>query len=571
MNRPSIDPGVAASILGAAPARIAARLDADPAMAEQWEWNDEGNRWVVRAGTETVTIDVAGAVISSADAISCTCLLSPRCLHVLAVTSRLDAVPEDGEGSGESTTETSTGEVLDDGVPDMSDEQRRAAENVWTAGVRALMSGATATGTVNFGELLRAAHTARTLGLHRLAGATTRLVGHLRALIDDRPEFDLSMLARSLEELLYVSHVLAGRGGAPRLADIGTARRAYRPAPATELRGICTEPIVTATGYAGVVTHVVGSNGRLLSVPDVMPGGPERAGTAYGAAVKLGETSIRHTELGRTRLATQRLSVSDDGRLGGGGGVQAAVIGSSTWEDPVMDALWDEPVAEQVRRAADLVFVRGVVIGATPRGLVLGTPETMLHVVAPSHHEVLAYRENLSLLAGATGAELQLVGRPVLSTPRTMTAIAAHFAPEGVASLPNAWVGIVNLGLDRLSSAHVPAGDRRNVPVPGTGPGVDLTNPLERRLQRLVMGGWATLGNAAARGVDGDIRRLAEMQLHTGAALLRSLHQAVLTSERAVSGEGLQPTPDAVARAWLAAAIYARAARDSVVRAAWAA
>lgn len=582
-GRPTIEAEVAAAILRGAPPRLARRLDAEPAAAEQWTWqqHDDRGHWTVDAGSEVVTIEAVARPVAAADAIHCTCLLNPRCFHVLAVVSRLEpaglgggTTEDEADEDGDAGYRDGDGEGRDDDVEaptiEVDDRRRTVAVDAWAAGVQALMAGASATGTVAIGDLLQAAHRARAAGLHRLAAATTRLVGHLRALADDRPEFELGALTDALGEVLRLGHVIAGNGRPVEAADIGTARRTYRPVPATELRGICSEPIVTASGYAGVVTYLIDTRGNLLSLSDVVPGGDERVFSAYGSAVRLGTTSIRHRDLSRIRLAAHHLSVSDDGRLGGGRGVQAAVLGRSQWSDPAVARLWDDDIAAQARQGAQLVFAHGTVAGATRDGIVIATASGPFHVVTPSNHAVLAYRNNLSRLAGATGYEVQLVARPLFSRPRTMAAIAVSFGDSPDVHVPASWAGLVNLGLDRLSGAHLPASEQRHLPLPPQVMAIDLTLPLERRVQRLVLGGWTTLGHAEVRGVEADRHRLARDQLHTAAVLLDALHGAVLTSARDVTGQGARPAPDRVGRAWLAAATYTAAAREATARSAWA-
>ena len=54
--------------------------------------------------------------------------------------------------------------------------------------------------------------------------------------------------------------------GGPEPALIGTARRAYRPGGSLRVHGVCREPVIAATGYGGVVTHLVSEDGRWLII-----------------------------------------------------------------------------------------------------------------------------------------------------------------------------------------------------------------------------------------------------------------------------------------------------------------
>ena len=76
--RPAVSPQLLAAIVAAVPSRAVKKLDASPRVADGWTWTIRDDRTTVATGAETVTL--AG----TAD-VSCTCLLSPRCFHVLAV------------------------------------------------------------------------------------------------------------------------------------------------------------------------------------------------------------------------------------------------------------------------------------------------------------------------------------------------------------------------------------------------------------------------------------------------------------------------------------------------------
>src|SRR6266536_6089598 len=100
-----IAPGVAATLLAAAPGRVRRRLDADPGMAGRWAWERDGAAWVVHAGTETVRIETeteaAASVVSVVEQLSCSCLLAPRCVHLLAVVAVLDPCDPEPETAAE--------------------------------------------------------------------------------------------------------------------------------------------------------------------------------------------------------------------------------------------------------------------------------------------------------------------------------------------------------------------------------------------------------------------------------------------------------------------------------------
>ena len=81
-ERPPIPPALVAELTEAVPKRIVRKLDKKPELAESWDWSAAG------VGTdkgETVSWSLEDGTVST---LSCTCLLAPRCLHVLAVATR---------------------------------------------------------------------------------------------------------------------------------------------------------------------------------------------------------------------------------------------------------------------------------------------------------------------------------------------------------------------------------------------------------------------------------------------------------------------------------------------------
>lgn len=456
-----IAPGVAATLLAAAPGRVRRRLDADPGMATRWAWERDGAAWVVHAGTETVRIETeteaAASVVSAAEQLSCSCLLAPRCVHLLAVVAVLDPCgpepaaepagpPAEAEAAAAEAAEPGSMAIAEAGAQpraggetpavQLKPRQRAAATLAWRAGAQLLVTGAGAAGAVLRGDLLRAAHACQEAGLHRLGAAAVRAATSIRDLAAGRPEFELARLAEDVAELLAVAWRLDAEmtpdGGAPEAhtpapppaarptptqADIGVGRRQYEPIGTLRLRGLASEAVAATSGYAGVVTWMVDPSGRVWSVSDVAPGPPSRAAAAYGSAVRLGQLALQHSELGRGTIIAQRASASADGRLGSGGGLTAARTGSSSWDDAALLARWAEPLEDQLTRAwelqelpvgerpasADLLFLQVAACGPAPGGLALAVSNSRRRLevlgVAPSAHAELAYLPNLRRLA----------------------------------------------------------------------------------------------------------------------------------------------------------------------------
>lgn len=133
-----------------------------------------------------------------------------------------------------------------------------------------LAAGVPAAGAVPQAELLRAAHTARLAGLHRAEAAALRVVRGLRGARARHDGHRLADLVANLRELLLTTGLLSAADPEPAL--VGTARRAYRPGGSLRVHGVCREPVISATGYGGVVTHLVSDDGAGSRSPTSSPG-----------------------------------------------------------------------------------------------------------------------------------------------------------------------------------------------------------------------------------------------------------------------------------------------------------
>ena len=168
-----IAPDLAASLLAQIPARLVKKLDADPAMAKKWTWR--GNVVETDKG-ERVTLELDGEVVRG---VACSCLLSPKCLHVAAVVSSLE--PEE-EGP-----RTSDLGPRPEGSEPEARGPRPEARSAFATCAEILATGGDASGAFQQTELLRSIHACRTAGLHRLAAAQTRLLRSIRDLRADKP------------------------------------------------------------------------------------------------------------------------------------------------------------------------------------------------------------------------------------------------------------------------------------------------------------------------------------------------------------------------------------------------
>jgi hypothetical protein len=552
---PPVAADVAARAVELLPGRLRRRLDETIARARAWPVTTAGASVTVQADADTV-VTLIGPVQRDEDAV-CSCLLAPACLHRAAVLSL--APPAD---SAEEDTTVDTAADTSEVAPVPAAAEVAAAEAVWRAGCDLLATGITGAGAVAQAVLLRAAHDARAVGLHRLGSAALRVTRRLRSARADEPDFRLAQLVGDLRELLRVAYSL--RTGHGDVADLrGTARREYRDVGNLRLYGLCCTTIATASGYGGAVTYLVDESGRLWQLGGVSPGGVGLAAGAPDALVSIGEARLTYRALSHGGLRVIHATASADGRLGSGRATTAVAADGGSWYEQPLAGLWEQPLADQLsryraaldrpvpRRPAgyEFLFLEGTVAGVSELGLGLLVDDLLWTVSAPTDHPDLPYVDNLRQLAGAVGATVRLVGR--YAGPATVHGLA--FAADWLESH-------VDLGVDRLQSADLPhRAAPAAVPAVLTPPEPELPVPLHlltRRLERCVEG-----GRIAAPGRAGDIASLRAAQLHTAAELADRLDTAATQIERDHFGRIEATANERLALAWLAGAVYAEAAQ----------
>ncbi|MFJ9719416.1 hypothetical protein ACIRPQ_26385 [Streptomyces sp. NPDC101213] len=554
--------------------RLRKRLDAGVAKLAARPVARDGD--VVRIAVDDDTdleLHAPGGAVTDADAIRCGCLLAPDCLHRAAAASAApvaeDVPPAAPAGEpADAARESREGTGPEPGPESAGPEERAAARAVFEAAAAVLEAGTDGSGAVLQSELLRAAHTARLAGLPRASAAAVSVVTRVRAARSGDPAHRLDDLADALRAVLAVAHRLPRATGAD-LAELrGTARQPYRPDGSLRLYGLFSEPVLTATGYAGAVTWTADADGRLYTVSDVAPGGPGRATGAADRAVRIGDTSLTHRELARAGLAVSGATVSPTGRLGAGAGVRAVRASGAAWRGEPLDRLWTVPVADQVARALgdghDLLFLevtlRGTVREAAGDCLLADCAGMPLRLAAAHDAPALPYRENLRLLAAAGGGTLRVVARlapgPV---PRALLLATEHPSDPGAR---------VDLGLDRLQHADLPA-RTYGAGTPAPAPYVDEAplHLLRRRVHQTVSGGRRVL--AFPGGAAGDGARLRRVGLGTAGDLLDALHAAAADRTRDAFGRLLPSDSGRFAGAWLAAALYTGEVERALCAQAW--
>ncbi|MFI7500797.1 hypothetical protein ACIBVL_20300 [Streptomyces sp. NPDC049687] len=563
---PPVAPSVTAELVEALSPRLRKRLDAGVAKLAARPAVRDGDTVRVAVDDDTdLELHAPGGTVTRADAILCGCLLAPDCLHRAAAASAAPVAEDIPAPAREAAAEEPPEQMPEPETDLPSPEQLAAARAVFGAAAAVLDAGTDGAGAVLQAELLRAAHTARLAGLPRASAAAVSVVTGVRAARSADPAYRLPDLVGTLRAVLGVAHRLPHCTGAE-LADLrGTVRQPYTPDGSLRLYGLFSEPVLTATGYAGAVTWTADSEGRLYTVSDVAPGGPGRATGAADRTVRVGDTALTHRELSRAGLAVSGATVSPTGRLGAGAGVRAVRASGAAWSAEPLGRLWATPVAEQVARALgdghDLLFLDVTLLGtvreATGDCLLADCGGLALRLAVAHDDPALPYRDNLRLLAAARGSRLRIVARLAPGPlPRALLLAAEH------PTLPEARV---DLGLDRLQRADLPV--PQSPPV--MAPVVDEAplHLLRRRVHQAVSGGRRVL--AFPGGGAGDGARLRSAGLATAAGLLDGLHAGAADRTRDAFGRLLPADTDRFAEAWLAAAVYTDEVERALCAAAW--
>jgi hypothetical protein len=666
---PPVAPQVTAAAVEELSPRLRKRLDAtvERLATATVSVTDEVVR--VDCGAEAVVVLTPGAsgALTDPDQARCSCLLAPRCLHRAAVLTACpvadtvadpvpdpapaaDVDPASGPAEGSTPSPASAagspgagssgaappgagriaGSAADPatGTPSTPDgaaggrtrrgagptkAQRAAATALWEAAVAVLAAGVPAAGAVPQAELLRAAHGARLAGLPRAESAALRTVRGLRAARSRQNGHRLADLVEVLHDLLLVAGRLAA--GDPDPALIGVVRRAYQPDGTLEVYGVCREPVISATGYAGVVTHLVAADGRRLSFADVKPGGPNRARDCGNAVTEMGAVAVNHAVLARGGLRITGTTVSPDGRLGAGKGVRATPLTGAGWSTGPLAELFARRLADAVSAqlaadsdpeapagaGTDLIGCDLMVVGASgdqvlarelapartgpvdpavadghggSRSVTPGGP--VIRLAPASAHPTLAHLTNLRRLASWPGLWIRVVGRLDPERASTLRPLAVGPVPGAgpTLRLPERWEGRADLGYDQLQGGNLPPRDRTLMaePVTAVGPDPVAESPLwrVRRLVELaVSGGRRAVGEAARGDGSGSVTPLRRAGFQVAAALAAALADESDRAGRDAFGRRTDPDPDRYAWAWVTAATHLAATERELVRVSW--
>lgn len=575
-TRPTVSAELLATLIRATPERVRRRLDGTPNAAAGWHWQAGAEAWSVDAGGETVTLPHGH--VAAIEQLTCTCLLSPRCFHVLACLTYLEVALVTAETGEPEPTEPASADAGEDLIA-CDEEQRTAARDLEASLAQFLRVGVANAGVVVQSSLLRGVHQCRAAGLHRLAALGLRLIAGTREFRARARTADPEQLAEDLADALEtVRHLLGGRPVAG--IWVGTARRPQWPVRPRKLHGLFAEPILTRSGFAGAAVYFLGEDGRIYTASDVRPGDAQQARDAYRGGIEIGPLIQPARELARGLYLGTDLTASPDGRLGRGKGVKIVEQGASTWQATAIQERFRRPLGDQwdavyaqaavpaeARPAGwDFVFLGGTVLGAVgPELLFQPAGEALpIRLAIENDDETLYFRANLHMLSHAPGLRLEVIARVDLRKPGTASPLAA--APvEGDApddrtarlEIPAALVGRICLGFDEIKRPFlVGAGSAPVVLNLSEMPprADDPLHCLRRRWMATLLSGLVSgrLGNPNL--LRAETATLDRLGFPTGAALLDALCRA-----RADGGPSGTDT-------FLAAAVYLRSGSTELAR-----
>ncbi|WP_109028644.1 hypothetical protein [Streptomyces rubrogriseus] len=582
---PPVAPEVFAAAVEGLSTRLRRRLDAavESLAATSADAAEDGT-YGIRCGEDALVTLTPGpsGTITSPDQARCTCLLSPRCLHrtaALGAAPVADPAPPAETAPPAQTPPPTAPVALPARGP--SAGQVRAAEGLWTAAAAVLAAGMTAAGAVAQAELLRAAHTARLAGLHRAEGAALDVVRHLRDARDPQGAHRVQRPAQSvaaLRELLLVTHRLKAADPDPGL--IGAVVHHHRPDGPLRLYGVCREPVVGPGALGGVLTHLVDDAGNWYTLPDVAPGGPERAGRAGTAHVAVRSFLSDHERLSRGGLVVTGAVVAPDGRLLAEPGVRATFAAGRPWAGFAFAAA----AADRTGDAPPLTGCDVEIVAADGEAVLAridtGDGPGPAVRLAPAHrHPALAHTANLRRLGACPGLRVRVLGRVDPDRVTTLRPLAVGPVPgPGAATLrlPEDWRDRADLGYDRLCDAHFPAAAPGPAPSPAPLAAADASpvdSPLRRvrDLVELAVTGGRRATAEPARDSDRGAHAAALRRggFATGADLFAALGAVAARRPRDAFGRPAGDDLDQYAAQWLATAVYLTGTEAALRRDLW--
>ena len=550
-KRPTVSPELIAALIESTPDRVRRRLDRTPDAAANWDWQSGDEIWLVNTGGETVKLPLGH--VFSIEQLSCTCLLSPKCFHVLACLTKLEVAILGSEVAettrGEETAQAESAAFgVDDDVAEPDEKQWHAAGELAKNVGQLLRAGVANAGLVLQSGLLRSVHQCRAEGLHRLAAAGLRVLAGTSQFRARSPESDPAQLAEDVADALETSHHLLSRKAIASFW-IGTARRKQLPARPRKLHGLLAEPIITRSGYAGAAAYFLGEDDRIYTASDVRPGDSQHARDAYLGGIEIGPMIQPAKQLARGLYLGTDLTASQDGRLGRGKGIKIVEQGQSTWQAEAIQARFRRSFLEQVNavyeyaslpadtRPAgwDFVFLVGAVVGALGAELLfhLTAENQPIRLAIENESESLYFRENLRMLSYAPGLQLRIIARVNLQEPTIVNPLAAarveadsQQVDEPRMEVPKQLAGRVCLGFDEIQRNYLINSQDSPVVLSTQNLQVDKVEPLsslQRRWIAAMLSGILSRRQSNRNRVAAEATSLNRNGFATGAALLDAL------------------------------------------------
>jgi hypothetical protein len=521
-QRPKIDPLVLAQFIETVPSRVRKRLEKEPSIAADWSWQLLDTGWAIQCGEETVLIQDTDIMVDASNQVGCSCLLSPRCFHVLACLMLLTPAAQPDDASRHETISSENGSTPSIELQvEIDAAMRQAAEVVTKEIAQLLRMGVRRADLLRQSGLLRAAHQCRAVNLVRLGNIVLGIVEGIRRLRDKSSVADSVALTENLGTALHLSEQIK-RTNRLSLDAIGQSRRQFYPCSLRKLHGLCAEPILTLSGYGGLIVYLQRDDAQgnsndddVVVIHQARPGGESWIGQAYRGGIDLGVGTFTGVELSRGSMLVQNATLSCDGRLGKGRDTRWSKLEQNN-PRPFSRGRFANPMAQQLakvfevatvenqeRRAGwDLVAFEAQVLGAQGCALLVRIDQSLIpwKLRIAIDHPALMYRENLGMLARTPGLPIRCLGRVRLHAAGEIDLLAIavgasklwcridkHATPEEVNGkttplnidsdssparlfpqliLPDSWHGICNLGCDRLERQYLAGIQRWSEEIP---------------------------------------------------------------------------------------------------------
>ena len=604
--RPKITPIFLSQLVEQAPGRVRKRLDSEPAVADSWNWTHQENVWTIQSNEETVRLQSPNDVLTGLDDVSCSCLMSPKCFHILACCSSLPL--EHSQASAESASEEHssadasppTDRELDTRTVEVTDAMRASAILVRESLSALLRVGARNAGILLQSGLLRAGHASRASDLYALSNTMLRIAEGVQRFRQQSDEADSLALKEDVASAFFACHSLLNQPTVPKWI-VGQARRVFESLEVRKLNGVLAEPILTRSGFAGVSVYLQDTNeGGLYTVNELRTGDTSLIRQAYRGGIDLGGITVEAKELCRSTFAVQELTVSEDRRLGKGKSTRWATTKREQTEpfsggrfansiDAQLEKLfsWSDTPNEQRPAGWDLVSITTTVIGSNGATVVVAVEGSdrpwRLGVMIDSPE--LEYRHNLALIARCPRLQLRCLVRVRENVPycadllaiANISSVLAESQVDPRLELPQDWQGICNTGLDRLERHFIRGIERwsEEIVLEGESDPVDTiakyTTPIERRLVGMVLGGRDAIPILGSKSHRRDSNQLKKLFLPMGAHLLDLL--ATKAHEDAVrvayESKSVSESQDESATAFLACDTYNRTTKRSLTMSKW--